>query len=306
MLSKPTRRELIQTAITGTATLGLGSLLASPLLAAEHKEDLLYKISIAEYSFHRMIAAGKLDPLDFGPFCRQEFGVDAVEYWMGPFSDKATDKKYMGAMKQRSDDAGVKGLLIMIDGEGALGDPDESRRNQAVANHHKWIEAAKEMACHSIRVNAQSEGTRDEQMRLAADGLRQLSEFAASYDINVIVENHGGLSSDGNWVASVMKLVDLPNCGTLPDFGNFHDYDRYRGVQEMMPWAKAVSAKSQAFDASGNETGTDFLRMMKIVTDAGYHGYVGIEWEGGKPDEIEGTRLTQRLLERVRTQLDAS
>src|SRR5262249_49393451 len=154
--------------------------------------------------------------------------------------------------------------------------------------------------CHSIRVNAHSKGTPEEQHKYVVDGLRKLSEFGAKQDMNVIVENHGGNSSDGQWLSGVIKEVGLKNCGTLPDFGNFYEYDRYKGVTEMMPYAKGVSAKSHAFDADGNETQIDYFRMMKIVLDAGYHGYVGIEWEGDKPDEMEGTRLTLDLLKRVR------
>jgi len=235
---------------------------------------------------------------------------------MGPYHDKAQDRAYMDEMHKKSVDAGVNELLIMVDirdGKGDLGNPDSAPRTKAVEAHHEWVEAAERMDCHSIRVNARSEGSREEQAKLAADGLRRLSEFAAPHKINVIVENHGGLSSDGAWLADVMKRVDLPNCGTLPDFGNFrtgtHEdgseqwYDRYQGVTELMPYAKAVSAKSHEFDAAGNETKTDYLKMMKIVLDAGYHGYVGIEWEGSNPNEVEGTLLTKRLLERVREQL---
>jgi sugar phosphate isomerase/epimerase len=192
----------------------------------------------------------------------------------------------------------------MCDNEGYLGDPDDAKRTKAVENHHKWVDAAKFLGCHSIRVNAHSEGPREEQAKLATDGLRRLAEYGASHDIGVIVENHGGLSSDGAWLAGVIKAVDLPNCGTLPDFGNFGDYDRYKGVRELMPYAKGVSAKSHEFDEQGNEVRTDYSKMMKIVLDAGYHGYVGIEWEGEKPeDEKKGVMLTKRLLERVRDQL---
>jgi len=302
MSSGPSRRQFIGAVACGMAGATWGTA-AGRLLAAEKKE--IYKISLAEYSLHRTIAAGKLDHLDFAPFARQQFGIAAVEHWNRPFFGKAKDKKYLQQMKQKADDAGVKSLLIMIDGEGNLGDPDDAKRKEAVARHHKWVEAAKLVGCHSIRVNARSSGSYEEQLKLAADGLRRLSEFAADLDLNVIVENHGGLSSNGQWLAAVMKKVDLPNCGTLPDFGNFGDYDRYKGVAELMPWAKAVSAKAHAFDASGSETRTDYLRMMKIVVDAGYHGYVGIEWEGGKPDEVTGIRLTQKLLETVRDQLAA-
>jgi sugar phosphate isomerase/epimerase len=214
-------------------------------------------------------------------------------------------------LKKRCEFNGVTSVLIMVDGEGQLGDPDEAERLKAVENHHRWVEAAKFLGCHSIRVNAASEGSYEEQMKLAADGLRRLSEFGAQHGIGVIVENHGGLSSNGEWLAGVMKKVDNPNCGALPDFGNFQTspgvwYDRYKGVAELMPFAKAVSAKSHEFDAEGNEVRTDYFKMMKIVLDAGYHGYVGIEWEGDMPGEVEGIRLTQRLLERVRDKMSSA
>jgi sugar phosphate isomerase/epimerase len=196
----------------------------------------------------------------------------------------------------------------MIDGEGALGDPDPARRQEAVENHYKWVEAADHLGCKMIRVNAVSQGSYDEQVKLAADGLRKLTEFGAQQKIAVIVENHGGLSSNGKWVAEVMKTVAHPLCGTLPDFGNFkisddQEYDRYQGVSEMMPYAKAVSAKSLEFDLRGEETKIDYHRMMKIVLDAGYQGFVGIEYEGDKMTEPDGIRATKRLLERVRDEL---
>jgi L-ribulose-5-phosphate 3-epimerase len=287
---------------TGAAAAGAGLALGrglSGVLAAEAAEPL-FKISLAEWSLHKALQAGKMDNLEFPAFAKG-CGIEAVEYVNQFFKDKARDEKYLGELKKRCDDEGVTSVLIMCDGEGFLGDPDEAKRLKAVENHHRWVEAAKFLGCHSIRVNAHSSGTPAEQAKLAADGLRRLSEFAAPHQINVIVENHGGLSSNGEWLAGVMKAVDLPNCGTLPDFGNFHDYDRYKGCEELMPYAKGVSAKSHEFDAEGNEVRTDYFKMMKIVLDAGYHGYVGIEWEGANPaDEREGIMLTKKLLERVR------
>jgi sugar phosphate isomerase/epimerase len=197
----------------------------------------------------------------------------------------------------------VQNLLIMCDGLGILGDPDDKARTKAVENHHPWVEAAKRLGCHSIRVNAASKGTFEEQQKLAADGLGRLAEFAAQMDLNVIVENHGGLSSNGKWLAGVIEQVGKPNCGTLPDFGNFADYDRYQGVTELMPFAKGVSAKSHDFDAEGNETKTDYMRMLSLVTDAGYHGWVGVEYEGKTLPEDEGIKATKRLLETVRAEL---
>ncbi|HXG67152.1 MAG TPA: sugar phosphate isomerase/epimerase family protein [Blastocatellia bacterium] len=271
-------------------------------------KEPMFKISLAQWSLHRTLFSKQLDNLDFAKTAKNDYGIDAVEYVNQFFKDKANDKAYLSEMKKRAGDLGVKSLLIMIDGEGALGDPDEAKRKQAIENHYRWVDAAKFLGCHSIRVNAQSSGSYEEQLNLAADGLRRLTEFGASRDINVIVENHGGLSSNGAWLAAVMKKVNHPRCGTLPDFGNFrisegNMYDRYKGVQELMPFAKAVSAKSHDFDENGNEIHTDYRRMMKIVLDAGYRGYVGIEYEGNKLSEPDGIRATKRLLERVRSEL---
>jgi len=212
-------------------------------------------------------------------------------------------------LKSRADDAGVRSLLIMIDAEGALGDEADVRRRKAVENHFKWIAAAKYLGCHSIRVNAAGGGGWDKQRDNAADSLRRLGQFGDDYGIDVIVENHGGLSSNGKWLAEVMRSANHPRVGTLPDFGNFHLgdgkwYDRYEGVRELMPFAKAVSAKSHEFDAGGNETKTDYRRMLEIVLDAGYRGYIGVEYEGSKVGEVEGIRMTKALLERVRDELE--
>ncbi|MGE0758725.1 MAG: sugar phosphate isomerase/epimerase family protein [Pirellulaceae bacterium] len=268
------------------------------------EKALPFRISLAEWSLHRTIFAKQLDPLDFARTAKQDYGIGAVEYVNQFFKDKAQDAGYLREMKTRAQDHGVTSLLIMVDGEGKLGDADAGQRQRAVENHYKWVEAAKSLGCHSIRVNAASSGSYDEQIKLAADGLRRLSQFAAQHDLNVLVENHGGLSSNGSWLAAVMKSVQLPNCGTLPDFGNFNlgdgqTYDKYQGVQELMPFAKAVSAKSYDFDSEGNETEIDYARMMKIVLDAGYHGFVGIEYEGKRLDEPAGIRATRQLLQRL-------
>jgi L-ribulose-5-phosphate 3-epimerase len=295
------RRQFLAAAGAAGVAIAAGPL-AQNLFAQE--DQPLFKISLAEWSLHRTLNDGKLTNLDFPAFAKNECGIDAVEYVNQFFKDKARDEAYLKDLKQRCDDLGVTSVLIMCDGEGALGDADEAKRNEAVENHHKWVEAAKFLGCHSIRVNAQSSGERDEQVKLAADGLRQLSEYGDKHELNVIVENHGGWSSDGAWLAEVMKTVNHPRCGTLPDFGNFQTsegvwYDRYKGVAELMPYAKGVSAKSHDFDAEGNETKTDYYRMMKIVLDAGYHGRVGVEYEGSNLSEKEGILATKRLLEKI-------
>jgi len=270
---------------------------------------MAFKISLAEWSLHRALQSKEIDHLDFYSVAKKEFDISAVEYVNTFFFNKAKDATYLKEMKTRADDLGVKNLLIMCDSEGNLGDPDDSKRKTAVENHYKWAEAAKFLECHSIRVNARSEGSYDEQIELAADGLRRLAEFGDSIGINTIVENHGGLSSNGKWLAAVMEKVDHPRMGTLPDFGNFRLegeewYDRYQGVRELMPYAKAVSAKSHEFDSDGNEINTDYYKMMKIVLDASYNSHVGIEYEGTAHSEMEGIRLTLELLKKVRASID--
>lgn len=293
---------------TATSVVPMG--FSQEQLAKTAAAEPLFRISLAEWSFHNALFSKELDHLDFALTAKRDFGIEAVEYVNSFFKDKAADKAYLAEMKKRCDDNGVRSLLIMCDGEGNLGDAKDADRAKAVENHHKWADAAKFLGCHSIRVNAASAGTYEEQQQRAADGLRRLTEYCAKLDLNCIVENHGGLSSNGEWLAGVMKRVDHPRCGTLPDFGNFNlgegkQYDRYKGVQELMPFAKAVSAKSHDFNDAGDEIHTDYLRMMKIVIAAGYRGFVGVEYEGQKRSEREGVAATKKLLERVRDLLAA-
>tara|TARA_E500000318_G_scaffold14854_5_gene14925 strand:+ start:78525 stop:79472 length:948 start_codon:yes stop_codon:yes gene_type:complete len=306
-----TRRESIK----AIGAFGAVAALSSPLLATMNADTPLFRISIAQWSLHKLLFAGEIDNLDFAQEARS-MGFDAIEYVNAFFKDKAEDSSYLREMNARAADQGVTQLLIMCDGEGNLGDADDTKRKQAIENHHKWVHAAKTLGCHSIRVNAASSGSYEEQQKLAADGLRRLAEFAEPYGINVIVENHGGFSSNGAWLSGVMKKVDHPMCGTLPDFGNFCMdwsrssepdawYDRYKGTEELMPFAKAVSAKSHEFDGDGNETGTDYRRMMKVVLDSGYRGWVGVEYEGSKHSPRDGARLTKQLLENIRDEMSA-
>lgn len=267
----------------------------------------LFKISVAQWSLNKLFWEKKVDNLDYGKYIREQYDLDAVEWVNQFFKDKATDFSYLRQMKQRCDDHGVKTLLVMVDGEGALGNPDAAKRKQAVENHYKWVVASKLLGGHSIRVNAQSDRKRpwEEQRKLAADGLYQLTEFARGFGINVIVENHGGLSSNGKWLAQVMEEVSLPECGTLPDFGNFYgQYDNYLGIHEMMPYAKAVSAKCKEFNEDGTHKGVDYMRMMRIVLGHGYRGYVGVEFEG-KGDKTQGVRKGMDLLKACRKALTA-
>lgn len=269
---------------------------------AAENESVPFQISLAQWTINRELKSGKIDNLDFAKVAA-DHGIHAVEYVNQFFMDKAKDQSYLAEMKKRAADLSVKGLIIMCDHEGNLGDPDAKRRAATVDNHRKWIDAARFLGCHSIRVNAASQGSWDEQVKLAADGLSKLTQFGAEQGLNVIVENHGGLSSNADWLAEVIQQVDHPRCGTLPDFGNFRikdgeSYDSYQGIAKLMPWAKGVSVKDRVWDDKGNQSDLDFDRMLRIVLDADFHGYCGIEFGG-----YEGLNRSRELLEQSRQRL---
>ncbi len=309
------RRSFIKNGAFGIVSLAMLPGLSGYKTMLDPATKAQFRISLAQWSLHRSLRNKTMDHLDFARLAASDFGIYGIEYVNTFFKDKASDSKYLAEMNARAGDAGVEQLLIMIDGEGGLAELDDTIRTAAVTNHYKWVEAAKTLGCHSIRVNAY--GVSDDGAALhaaAVDGLGMLTSFAEKVGINVIVENHGGLSSDGQWLAGVIREVNMPGCGTLPDFGNFclrqaddgmghsscvDEYDRYQGVEELMPFAKAVSAKSYDFDAAGNETTIDFQRMVSIVKKSGYKGYLGIEYEGSRLSEHEGIKATKKLLDRL-------
>lgn len=308
------RRTFIRNSSLATLGLGLSSkLLAMPTSSA----DSLFNISLAEWSLNRQLFSKKMSNLEF-PELSAQHGIMAVEYVNQFFKDKAEDKAYLKELKSRAEGAGVRNLLIMCDNEGQLGSPEEARRQESVDRHKKWVTAAQFLGCHAIRVNGfvsggwgSAPGDFDEEMKLVADGLRRLCEFADAYDIDVIIENHGGNSSNGKWLSGVMKLADHPRAGTLPDFGNFGihrqkgktiSYDSYRGVAELMPFAKGVSVKTTVYDDEGQQHPLDYSRMMKIVLDSGFRGHCGIE-HVAPGREWEAIGEVKAELERVREAL---
>jgi L-ribulose-5-phosphate 3-epimerase len=295
-----TRRSLLKSSLTAAAASAL-----LPNLRGNTMAEPWFKISLAQWSLHNALYAGELDALDFPKVAREDYGCDGVEYVNSFFKDKATDFDYLAELKARAAKYGVQNVLIMIDGEGHLADEDDEARRTAIENHVRWIAAAKFLGCHSIRVNVAGGGKPEEQAARGADSLRRLARIGDQYAINVIVENHGGWSSNGEWLAGVMKAANHPRVGTLPDFGNFRmsedrEYDRYLGVEQLMPFAKGVSAKSWDFGDDGFETKMDFPRLLEIVRAAGYRGFIGIEYEGDRMSEPEGIRATKKLLERIR------
>ena len=277
---------------------------------------MFFEISLAEWSLHRLLEANKMTNLDFPAKAKNDFDINVVEYVNSFFKDKAEDIAYLNELLQRCKDNGVTNNLIMIDNEGPLADPDNIKRNAAVENHYKWIDAAKYLGCTMVRVNAFGEGSPEAVQKAGAEGLNKLSEYAEKAGIQITVENHGGVTSNGEWLAGLMQLTNNKNVGTLPDLGNFcirwegswdnckEMYDRYKGVSEIIPYAKGISAKTKDFDADGNCVETDYIRMMKMIKDAGFKGYMGIEYGGDQLSEEEGVRKTKELLLKTATYLD--
>lgn len=297
----------------GQVGLGCGMLGSTGLLGlASGCAKPAFKISLAQWSLHRAFFGGEIEPLDFPIVARNRFGISAVEYVNQFYKEEVGRLAAIRELRNRANGSGVQSLLIMVDGEGDIGAPDAAARLTVVENHLKWLEMAAELGCHSIRVNAAGPGNRDDLAEHVTHGLRHLATRALEFELNVLVENHGGFSSDAEWLSGVMRSVNMSNCGTLPDFGNFcirkatgpdgkqqcaEEYDRYRGVGELMPFARAVSAKSYDFASDGSETTLDYPRLLKIVTAAGYSGFVGIEYEGSQLSEDDGILKTKSLLE---------
>jgi L-ribulose-5-phosphate 3-epimerase len=280
--------------------------LAAPLTASASQAGASpkFRISLAEWSIHRAIRAHKLSNLDFPRVARQQFGIEGLEFvnqlWEAPTQD------YLSRLKKNMADQGTKGVLLMVDGEGSMGHSDPAARRKAAANHFKWVDYAAEIGCHSIRTNMYPDRQPTTPAEISAfldncaDSFRLLCDYARKSDLNVIIENHGGVSSNPDVVVRLMKLVKLPNFGVLPDFGNFpKELDRYEAIAKLMPYAKGVSFKCYDFGPDGAETTLDVNRIMKIVFDAGYHDWVGIEYEGDRLSEDDGIAAAKKLLDRL-------
>ncbi len=305
------RRSFIKkTALGATAA----SILPLSAFASNSIPNSAPNISLAQWSLHRALEKGLVQAEDFAQIAKNKYGISAIEYVNQFYVTMVNSEKFWSQMKSKADDLEVKSLLIMVDDEGQLGNPNSAERKKAVENHYKWIHAAKILGCHSIRVNAFGEGKEDLVRAALVDGLGELSTYGGKENINVIVENHGLHTSNGEFMTSIIKEVENPYLGTLPDFGNWclnakwgstqnnrctEVYDRYKGVSEFLPYAKGVSAKSYAFDENGNETIIDYQKMLKIVKDSGFDGYIGIEFEGENMPEPDGIRATKALIERV-------
>lgn len=289
--------------------MGATALAVTPLFGHETRQKEL-KISLAQWSLHRSFWDNHLDPVDFASIAMDKYKIDAIEFVNGLYPDKGNDETFWNKMKTRSADAGVKNLLMMVDDEGDLGTANEKERLKAVENHYKWVHAAKLLGCHTVRVNAFGDSDREIFRMAIMDGMSRLADYAAQSNINIVIENHGLFSSDASLIAGIIKEVNRPNFGSFPDFGNWclsakwgttqgecdKEYDRYRGVSELLPFAKAVSAKSYNFNEQGEDTKIDYYSLMKIVKESDYDGHIGIEYEGTEKSEHEGILITKELM----------
>ena len=327
---KTNRRHFLATAAVGIAGAGLASMIPDYLKAAEASTALPFKLALSQFSLASQFWTKQLDPLDFPSKTMKSFGIAGLDYCSMFFPDKAKDAKFLAELKKRSADSGCYNLRIMIDSEGVLGAIKSEERMKAIENHYKWIDAAAALGCPMIRVNIEGEGNPDEVAKAAEESLNKLIEYGRTGNVDVIVENHVGMSCNGAWLAAVMKKMNNPHCGTLADFGNFcinrtkpptndiagwmttkclEEYDRYKGIEELMPYAKGVHAKTHVFNSEGNDTETDFARMFQIIKKSGFTGWVSIEYEGGllkmygkDPKYLgddEGVLATKKLVEKV-------
>jgi len=328
---KTNRRTFLANASLAITGAGIASLLPS-FLKANSTKELPFKLALSQFSLASQFWAKQLDPLDFPRKTIKTFGITGLDYCSMFFADKAKDMQFLTELKKRALDNGCYNLRIMVDGEGVLGDLNKDVRTKAVENHYKWIDAAATLGCPMIRVNAEGEGDPDEVAKATIESLSTLIDYGKKSSIDVIVENHIGISCNAAWLAGVMKKMNNPHCGTLADFGNFcinrtkpltndiagwmqtkclEEYDRYKGIKELMPFAKGVHAKTHVFDANGNDTETDFAKMFSIIKDSGFKGWVSVEYEGGLLkmyskddkylDDDAGVLATKKLIEKAVT-----
>jgi len=282
--------------------LGLPFLAAMPLHGRAANEPRKIRISLGQWSLHKAMGRRLLSNLDFPRVAREQFGIEGLEFvnflWEAPTSD------YIQRVKRAMSSTATKAVLMMCDGEGLMAHSVKEKRLQTAANHYKWVDIAAELGAHAIRANLGAEkepktpAEVDAVVNYAAESFRKLAEYGASRKVNVVVENHGGVSSDPVAMARVIKAVKLPNLGVLPDFGNFaKEVDRYDAIAKFMPYAKAVTFKCVDFK-DGKETTMDMDRLMKSVLDSGYRSWVGIEYGGDRLTEYEGIQAAKNYLER--------
>ena len=261
--------------------------------SAEKRTTPPLRLSLAEWSLRREILDFQPRHLELARVAKDVFGLDAIEYRSTFFADKATDFGYLGEMKKRQEDLGVRAVLIEVENEGPLGAQEDWDRWTAIDAHFKWLAAAAFLGCESVSVPAEGLVRGAPYLDWMADSLQRLGGIAKPYGINVLVANRVGLACDGSWMAKLMDRTAVPWVGAHPHVGNVDlgggkAYPRYQGVEEMMPFAKALSVR-------GGSSEIEFGKIAKLAAESNYARYVGIEWDGAG-DPREGTKRTIELV----------
>ena len=286
------RRLFLQSLGIGSCGLSFGT----NLFGKDKSDPNRFPIGIQEYTFNRLLRSGKLKHLDYPAMVKKELGIEHVEYWSRPFEGKHTDKKFVGELNSRTKGEGISNVLILVDEKHELDHEKKSERDKSVDLHKGWIDCAAQLGCDAIRVNCRMGGDPKDNLNRAVDGVGRLCEYAKDTSVKVVIEPHGRNSQNPDWLLAVMKELDHSHAGILPDFNNFGSYDRYSAVRKTLPYAPAVCAKALKFDDEGNETHTDYFKMLKIVYESTFSGVISIEFEGHGVDPIVGSRMTKELI----------
>ena len=328
------RRKFITNIFKSTAAISLSSSLLNNSLFANYLSKKL-KISLQCFSFASEFYKGKFDLSNFSKIVRETYNLDGAEFWSIPFMGKEKNSIFLNELRQKSNDYGIKNTIILVDlldmqtmkQGNSLASIDKKERNQAVEDHKPWIDAAKSIGCDSIRINLWSDASKQDVTKVSLESISKLLEYSSDKNISIVIENHGGYTGDAKWLVNLIKKINNKNLGTLPDFGtlNFcikrdlsdteifsskclNQYDKYLGVKELLPFAKGISAKSTQFDLKGNETATNFKKMLRLIKKSNFEGYMSIEYEGAIRDTFsqknnhlsthDGILATKKLLEK--------
>ena len=329
---KQNRRKFINDIFKGTAAISLSSPLLNNDLFANYVSNKL-KISLQCFSFASEFYKGNFDLSNFSKIVRETYNLDGAEFWSIPFMGKEKNSFFLNELRQKSNDYGIKNTIILVDlldmqtmkQGNSLASIDKKERNQAIEDHKPWIDAAKSIGCDSIRINLWSDASKEEVMKVSIESISKLLEYSSDKNISIVIENHGGHTGDAKWLVNLIKKINNKNLGTLPDFGTlnfcvkrdlnldftakcFSQYDKYLGVKELLPYAKGISAKSTQFDLKGNETTTNFKKMVRLIKKSNFEGYISIEYEGAIRDTFakqknhlsthDGILATKKLLEK--------
>ena len=296
-MSSVTRREFIGSTIAAGALAGAGNM-SLPGKAAAADRPTKDDISLAAWSLVREFREGKWKNLDLPRICREDFGINGLEF-VNSFFELPTER-YLNQLKKNAAEHGVTLVLIMVDGEGNMSAMEKKERMQAALNHRKWVDIAASLGCHAIRCNVggPSKDYDQDTMKRAADSFGNLVEYASQYPLNVILENHGGASSNPDMMIGLMKAINSPNFGTLPDFGNIYEFDRYESIRKLVAYAKGISVKTK-FKPNGTHPDYDLEKLLKICMEEGYHGFYGIEQESPDANSWQAVRWSKAVIDRV-------